>query len=43
MWRRCRAQKPASEDSDIGSLMSLNEFRPVFTFETMEVASSLIV
>ena len=43
MWRLCSAQKPASEDSEIGSLMSLNEFRPVFTLETMDCLSSLMV
>ena len=32
-----------SEDSEIGSLMSLNEFSPVFTFETMDEPSSLVM
>ncbi len=43
MWRLCSALKPASDDSEIGSLMSLKEFRPVFTFETMDWPSSLMV
>src|SRR6476469_4644016 len=43
MCRLFIAQKPASDDSEIGSLMSLNEFRPVFTFETIEEPSSLVM
>src|SRR5438874_10808533 len=43
MWRLLSAQKPASDDSEIGSLMSLNEFKPVFTFETMDWVSSLVM
>jgi hypothetical protein len=43
MWRLWSAQNPASEDSEIGSLMSLKEFNPVFTFETIEEPSSLVM
>src|SRR4051812_21875215 len=43
MWRRLSAQKPASDDSEIGSLMSLKEFSPVFTFEMIEEPSSLMM
>ena len=43
MWRLLSALKPASEDSEIGSLMSLNEFNPVFTLDTIEEPSSLVM
>ena len=43
MWRLLSAQKPASDDSEIGSLMSLKELRPVFTFETIDWPSSLVM
>src|SRR5450631_794554 len=43
MWRLLSAAYPASDDSEIGSLMSLKEFRPVFTFETIEERSSLVM
>src|SRR5471030_2699987 len=43
MWRLLSAAYPASDDSEIGSLMSLKEFRPVFTFETIEERSSLMM
>jgi len=43
MWRLCSAQYPASDDSEIGSLMSLKELRPVLTFEMIELVSSLMV
>src|ERR1700681_3003375 len=42
MWRLLSAAYPASDDSEIGSLMSLKEFKPVFTFDTIEERSSLM-
>src|ERR1700681_537525 len=43
MWRLLSAAYPASDDSEIGSLMSLKELKPVFTFDTSEERSSLMM
>ncbi len=43
MCRLFIALKPASDDSEIGSFMSLNVVRPVFTFEMIEEPSSLMM